>query len=189
MISVLYTQRSLFSQELSKQTQSKIIEVGDLMRTEMINKTELGNQINETMQSGEIVSPELMSKLIALGLKNCNSNIIISNYPRTLVHKSSFIECLASFDIQVEKIWHLKLINSSYVAEKALAKNKDLNNNKYEVTIDFFLERIKKSKAIAEECLNLWVNEGQLIEVEVDYENEANIEQFFTKIIDMHSRR
>ena len=78
-----------------KGTQSKFIvkkfnlyqlSTGELLRTEIKNKTELGQEITSIINSGNLVSDNIVSDLIEkyISDKNLNNKIIFDGYPRTL---------------------------------------------------------------------------------------------------------
>ena len=78
-----------------KGTQSKFIvnkynlyqlSTGDLLRNEIKNKTELGSKISSIMNAGELVSDNIVSKLIEKFVSNRNykNKIIFDGYPRNL---------------------------------------------------------------------------------------------------------
>ena len=79
-----------------KGTQSKFIvnkfklfqlSTGDLLRSEIKNKTQLGIQISSIINSGELVSDKIVSDLIEKFIsKDAYKNkIIFDGYPRTLI--------------------------------------------------------------------------------------------------------
>ena len=78
-----------------KGTQSKFIvnkfnlyqlSTGDLLRKEIKDKTQLGSEISSIINSGELVSDEIVSNLIEKFISNetYKHKIIFDGYPRTL---------------------------------------------------------------------------------------------------------
>ena len=78
-----------------KGTQSKFIvkkynlhqlSTGDLLRGEIKNKTKLGMEISSIINSGELVSDEIVGNLIEKFVSNnlYQNRIIFDGYPRTL---------------------------------------------------------------------------------------------------------
>ena len=79
-----------------KGTQSKFIvnkfnlhqlSTGDLLRNEIKNKTKLGSEISTIINSGDLVSDEIVSNLIEKFVSNdtYKNKIIFDGYPRTLI--------------------------------------------------------------------------------------------------------
>ena len=78
-----------------KGTQSKFIvkkfnlfqlSTGELLRNEIINKTQLGINISSTMNSGNLVSDKIVSDLIEIYISNndFNDRLIFDGYPRNI---------------------------------------------------------------------------------------------------------
>ena len=78
-----------------KGTQSKFIvdkyklyqlSTGDLLRSEIKNKSDLGNKISSIINSGELVSDEIVGNLIEkfVSKEEFKNKIIFDGYPRTL---------------------------------------------------------------------------------------------------------
>ena len=91
-----------------KGTQSKFIEnkfnlyqlsTGDLLRKEISNKTKLGQEISSIINSGELVSDNIVSNLIEQFISNdiYKNKIIFDGYPRTLKQAENL-------DVLLEKI-------------------------------------------------------------------------------------
>ena len=91
-----------------KGTQSKFIvdkynlyqlSSGDLLREEIKNKTQLGNQITSIMNAGELVSDEIVSDLIEKFISNDNykNNIIFDGYPRNLMQSRNLDNLLKKY--------------------------------------------------------------------------------------------
>ena len=87
-----------------KGTQSKFIvnkfklyqlSTGDLLRGEIKNKTQLGSKISSIMNAGELVSDEIVGKLIENFVSNnYKQKIIFDGYPRTLKQAENLDELL-----------------------------------------------------------------------------------------------
>lgn len=62
------------------------ISVGDVLREEVRNETELGSQVREIMEAGELVSDELVAEIIESRLteKTESKGFILDGYPRNV---------------------------------------------------------------------------------------------------------
>ncbi len=80
---------------VGKGTQAKVISAnlhiphistGDILRTAIRKKTELGLKAKEIMDKGELVSDEIMVELVknVLSDKKCENGFILDGFPRTL---------------------------------------------------------------------------------------------------------
>ena len=85
-----------------KGTQSSILEeigyehisTGDMLREEIVKKTEIGMHIESIMNDGLLVEDEIVFKLIYNRLKNLNKPFIFDGFPRTLNQAISLDEML-----------------------------------------------------------------------------------------------
>ena len=70
------------------------ISTGDILRAAVAAKTELGKQVEGIMSRGELVSDELMAKLVEemLESEQCKNGFILDGYPRTLNQVKFFEE-------------------------------------------------------------------------------------------------
>lgn len=71
------------SKELEKQYNYTHISTGDLLRN-IDPDTELGLQVHQIMSSGELVSDEIITKLLKDKLSSIKSNFILDGYPRNV---------------------------------------------------------------------------------------------------------
>ncbi|MBR1737149.1 MAG: adenylate kinase [Firmicutes bacterium] len=100
-----------------KGTQAKVISkhfglahisTGDLLRNEIAQKTELGLKITSIMESGKLVSDEIVSELLMKRVKedDCKNGYILDGYPRNVAQADNLEKTLGSMDkviyIQVE---------------------------------------------------------------------------------------
>lgn len=101
---------------VGKGTQAKIISsklniahisTGDILRTAIKEKTELGMKAKLTMDKGELVPDEIMVELIheVLGSEKCKEGFILDGFPRT-VHQAEILQPIIDklFDGKLEII-------------------------------------------------------------------------------------
>ena len=69
------------------------ISTGDMLREEISKETELGLEIKDIMQSGNLVSDEIVYELIKNKLSNITSPFILDGYPRT-IHQVELLDKL-----------------------------------------------------------------------------------------------
>ena len=88
-----------------KGTQSKFIvkkfnlfqlSTGEILRNEIEKKTELGNEISSIINSGKLVSDQIVSKLIENYLSNdkYKNKLIFDGYPRSLSQAKNLKLCI-----------------------------------------------------------------------------------------------
>ncbi len=107
------TQAKIISEKLS----IPHISTGDILRSAVAAGTELGKQVEGIMARGELVSDELMAKLVEEMLESdkCKNGFILDGYPRTLNQVQFFEEirrkhnlnnsCLLNIQVDFEVIF------------------------------------------------------------------------------------
>ena len=103
-----------------KGTQSKFIvkkfnlfqlSTGELLRNEIINKTQLGINISSTMNSGNLVSDKIVSDLIEIYISNndFNDRLIFDGYPRNISQAENLNLLLKKFNKKIDLVLKLSV--------------------------------------------------------------------------------
>ena len=103
-----------------KGTQSKFIvnkfklyqlSTGDLLRNEIKNKTKLGSEISSIINSGELVSDEIVGNLIEKFVSNdtYKNQIIFDGYPRTLIQAKNLDHLLKKYKQKIDIVLKLSV--------------------------------------------------------------------------------
>ena len=112
-----------------KGTQSKYIannfnlfqlSTGELLRKEIRNNTKLGSEISDLINSGELVSDDIVSNLIEKFISNNNykNRFIFDGYPRNLDQAINLDNLLKKYDQKIDIV--LKLSVSLEVIKKRI---------------------------------------------------------------------
>ena len=77
------------------------ISTGDLLREEMANETEIGLSIKKDMDSGNLVSDEVITTLLKnrITSSDCLNGFILDGYPRNLAQAKKFKDLLDELNI------------------------------------------------------------------------------------------
>ena len=77
------------------------ISTGDLLREEITNGSEIGISIKKDMESGNLVSDEIITTLLKnrITLSDCQNGFILDGYPRNLVQAKKYNELLNELNI------------------------------------------------------------------------------------------
>lgn len=75
--------KSTLAEAISKAYSTDKFSAGSLLREEIVCDTILGNQIKETVESGELVSTEVMTELMARHIRKSES-YVLDNFPRSV---------------------------------------------------------------------------------------------------------
>jgi len=133
-----------------KGTQSKFIvnkynlyqlSTGELLRNEIKNKTELGSQISSIINSGELVSDEIVSNLIEKFVSNdiYKHKIIFDGYPRNLTQAKNLDNLLKKYKQKIDIVLKLsvsletvkKRISERQTQEKRADDNEEIAIKRY----------------------------------------------------------
>ena len=143
-----------------KGTQSKFIvkkynihqlSTGDLLRDEIKNGTELGSKISSIMNSGELVSNEIVGDLIEKFISNENykNKIIFDGYPRTLPQAKNLDILLKNYNQKIDIVLKLNVsletIKKRILERKSIEKRADDNE---EIVIKRFQTYEKSSEPV-----------------------------------------
>ncbi len=116
-----------------KGTQSKFIaqkynlfqlSTGELLRKEIKNKTELGSKISSIINSGELVSDNIVSNLIEKFISNdiYKQRLIFDGYPRSLAQVRNLENLLNKYNQKIDLV--LKLSVSLDTIKKRISERK-----------------------------------------------------------------
>ena len=104
------------------------LSTGELLRNEIKNKTELGSKISSIINSGELVSDEIVSHLIEKFISNNNykNKIIFDGYPRTLSQAKNLDNLLNKYKQKIDIVPKLS-VNLETVKKRILERQTQEN--------------------------------------------------------------
>ena len=102
------------------------LSTGDLLRKEIKDQTKLGNEISSIINSGNLVSDQIVSDLIEKYISNSiyKSRLIFDGYPRNLNQAQNLKRLLAKYDQKIDAA--LKLSVSLKIIKKRILERKNL---------------------------------------------------------------
>ena len=82
------------------------LSTGELLRKEIKDKTNLGNQIVKIINSGHLVSDNIVSDLIEKYISNqtYKSRLIFDGYPRNLIQVQNLDNLLKKYDQKIDLV-------------------------------------------------------------------------------------
>ncbi|MBE6012229.1 adenylate kinase [Anaeropeptidivorans aminofermentans] len=100
------------SKRLAKHYNIEHISTGDILRDHMARKTEIGVEIQHIMDTGRLVSDELVIEIVKEKLKGpeCTRGYILDGFPRTIFQA----EALSGF-AEIDKAVYVKLSDDSVI--------------------------------------------------------------------------
>ncbi len=87
------------------------LSTGEILRNEIKNKTNLGNEISSIISSGNLVSDEIVTKLIEKYISDLKfkNRIIFDGYPRTLSQAKNLQNLLNKYDQKIDIVLNLSV--------------------------------------------------------------------------------
>ena len=104
------------------------LSTGELLRKEIKDKTQLGKEISEIINSGNLVSDKIVATLIENYVSNNNfkNKIIFDGYPRNLIQAKNLENILKKNDQKIDIALKLKV--SLQTIKKRIHERKNLEN-------------------------------------------------------------
>ena len=84
------------------------LSTGELLRKEVECQSEFGLQVKEIINSGKLVSDELVLKIVKKNLITNQKGWILDGYPRNLSQANSLNEVLKELNQPLEMVFYLK---------------------------------------------------------------------------------
>ena len=102
------------------------LSTGELLRKEIKDKSELGQQISSIINAGNLVSNEIVGNLIEKYISNDSykGRLIFDGYPRNLIQAQNLNNVLKKFDQKIHIV--LKLSVSLKTIKKRISERKNL---------------------------------------------------------------
>jgi len=112
--------------DLLSQTYSYLhLSTGELLRKEIEMNTLLGNQVKDIINSGELVSDELVLEIVKQNLNNDNKGWILDGYPRNLSQANSLNEVLIEINQPLDVVFYLDIPEEVLINRLLLRGRKD----------------------------------------------------------------
>ena len=94
---------------LVKEQKFDHISTGDMIRKEIALATPLGKEVESCIKQGNLVSDELIIKLVEQVLKNGNTARILDGFPRTIPQAKSLEKSLKALNQKIDYVLFLEL--------------------------------------------------------------------------------
>ncbi len=100
------------------------LSTGDILREKLKDDDDVSRKLNDIMSSGNLVSDELLNKIITqkLNSKDCVSGFILDGYPRTTNQSNFFLSFLNQKNLHLDFIFDFK-IDVNLVQERILFRS------------------------------------------------------------------
>ena len=112
--------------ELLSQTTSYLhLSTGELLRKEIEMNTILGMEVKDIINRGELVSDELVLKIVRQNLDKANKGWILDGFPRNLSQANSLNEVLTEINQPLEAVFYLDIPEEVLIKRLLLRGRKD----------------------------------------------------------------
>ena len=128
------TQASL----LSKNYSYLHLSTGELLRKEIEMNTTLGIQVKDSMNRGELVSDELVLKIVRQNLVKDNKGWILDGYPRNLSQANSLNKVLIEINQPLEVVFYLDIPEEVLIKRLLLRGRKDDTEETIRTRVDIY---------------------------------------------------
>ena len=141
------------------------LSTGAVLRNEIKNKTELGNEISSIINSGTLVSDDIVKRLVESFISNNDykDRLIFDGYPRNLIQAKTLNELLNKYNQKIDLV--LKLSVSLETIKKRISERRTLE------------KRADDSEDIAIKRYNTYESSTEPV---IEYYNKLNL----LKVID-----
>ena len=130
------TQASL----LSESTSYLHLSTGELLRKEIDLGTDLGKQVKDTMNQGELVSDQLVLEIVKKNLKKDKKGWILDGYPRNLSQVNSLNDVLMNINQPLEVVFYLDIPDEVLIERLLLRGRKDDNEETIKTRLKIYKE-------------------------------------------------
>ena len=102
------------------------LSTGEVLRKEIKNKTKLGEEISTIINSGTLVSDDIVKKLVEnfISDKQYKDRLIFDGYPRNLIQAKTLSELLSKYEQKIDLV--LKLSVSLETIKKRISERRSL---------------------------------------------------------------
>ena len=123
---------------LSQSSSFLHLSTGELLRKEIEMNTALGIQVKDIMNRGELVSDELVLKIVRQNLVKDNKSWILDGYPRNLSQANSLNEVLNEINQPLELVFYLDIPEEVLIKRLLLRGRKDDTEDTIKTRVDIY---------------------------------------------------
>ena len=113
------------AQLLSQSNSYLHLSTGELLRKEIEMNTILGMEVKDIMNKGELVSDELVLKIVKQNLVKDNKGWVLDGFPRNLSQANSLNEVLIEINQPLEVVFYLDIPEEVLIKRLLLRGRKD----------------------------------------------------------------
>ena len=123
---------------LSKANSYLHLSTGELLRKEIKKKTTLGKKVKDIINRGQLVSDELVLKIVRQKLDKENKGWILDGYPRNLSQANSLNNVLIEINQPLEVVFYLDIPEKVLINRLLLRGRKDDTEKTIKTRVDIY---------------------------------------------------
>ena len=116
------------------------LSTGELLRKEIDLNTDLGIQVKDIMNKGELVSDQLVLEIVKKNLDKDNKGWILDGYPRNLSQVNSLNDVLMNINQPLEIVFYLDIPDEVLIERLLLRGRKDDNEETIKTRLKIYKE-------------------------------------------------
>ena len=116
------------------------LSTGELLRKEIELVTNLGKQVKDIMNRGQLVSDQLVLEIVKKNLNRDNNGWILDGYPRNLSQVNSLNEVLINLNQPLELVFYLDIPDEVLIKRLLLRGRKDDNEQTIKTRLKIYKE-------------------------------------------------
>ena len=116
------------------------LSTGELLRKEIELVTNLGMQVKDIMNRGELVSDQLVLEIVKKNLERDNDGWILDGYPRNLSQVHSLNEVLINLNQPLEIVFYLDIPDEVLIKRLLMRGRKDDNEETIKTRLKIYKE-------------------------------------------------
>ena len=127
--------------ELLSHTNSYLhLSTGELLRKEIETNTQIGRQVKDIINRGELVNDELVLKIVRQNLDKVNKGWILDGYPRNISQANSLNEVLIEINQPLEVVFYLDIPEEVLIKRLLLRGRKDDTEETIRTRVNIYKE-------------------------------------------------
>ena len=142
------------------------LSTGELLRKEVDLKTNLGIQVKEIINSGQLVRDELVLEIVRKNLLKKNKGWILDGYPRNISQANSLNQVLEDINQALEMVFYLD-VNEDILVKRLLSRGRTDDNE------DIIRTRLNIYKETTEPLIDFYKDKKILKYINGDRELEV----------------
>jgi len=97
------------------------LSTGDMFRAAIAAQTPMGKQVREVIEAGDLVSDDLVNKLVfeRLNQPDCAKGVILDGYPRTVAQAEALDNWLQHHHLKLDDVIELKVDEDALIERRA----------------------------------------------------------------------